>query len=82
MEISPKYVRQVLHQAFPYGSASGVRDIFGEAWCLRDASLQDWQQLLQHLLKHELVEESGEPDYYRLTSKGEQVLNGHDYMEL
>lgn len=71
-----KLVRQVLYQAF---SSGGLREIYAEAWCLRDMELADWAKLRQHMLDNALISESGEDEYFRMTSKGESVLGGEDY---
>lgn len=71
-----KLVRQVLHQAF---SSGGLKEVYSEAWCLRDMEVGDWRKLRQHMLDNELMEESGEDEYFRMTNKGEDVLGGEDY---
>ena len=71
-----KLVRQVLHQAF---SGGGLKEVYSEAWCLRDMELADWKNLRKHMLENGLMEESGEDEYFRMTAKGEDVLGGEDY---
>lgn len=73
-----KLVRMVLHQAFGT-DYMGVKDVYSEAWCLRDMELPAWNALKAHLLEHKLIEESGEPGYYKITRKGEAVNGGEDY---
>lgn len=71
-----KFIRQTLHQAYPYGRASGLRDIWSEAWCLRGLKIDEYSKLINFLLREKLISESGEDDYYFLTTKGENLLSG------
>lgn len=73
-----KLVRMVLHQAFD-GGAGGLKEIYAAAWCLGNMEVDDWRKLKKHMLDNELIEESGEDEYFRMTDKGQDVLSGEDY---
>jgi hypothetical protein len=81
---SKRLVKQVLYQVWgtEYSAPKEVLD----AWCLYDlmsrsdsASCKKLDDLHKHLIDNRLIQETGEPHYYRPTSKGEDVLNGEDY---
>lgn len=67
-------IRMVLHQAF--GSGSSVKEIMAEVWSLGD--FDDWKPLIKHMEQTGLIEESAEPGYHRITSKGQDYLDGRD----
>ena len=81
---SKRLVKQVLWQV--WGSDYHSPKEISEAWCLRDlmsciddASRNKLKILHEHFINNKLIEETGEPDYYRPTRKGQDVLNGEDY---
>lgn len=76
-DVGKEFVRMVLHQAF--GSGEQLSEVFTDAWCLGEASLQDWNRLRNHMLVNGLMRESGEEEYFRITDKGQDVLGGEDY---
>lgn len=67
-----KFVAQVLYQAFDGGSGRGPKDIYAEAWCLADMPVAEYRKLEAYLIAEGLIEESGEPGYFKITRKGEE----------
>lgn len=64
-----KFVRMILFQAF--GSQPfRPTDIYRDARCLRDTTLKEWEEILKYLEENNLVEESEEPEYYKMTREG------------
>ena len=79
MKFNPKnkgIIRQVLYQTFPMGQASGLNDIYSEANCLREMGIDEWDRMKKYLLDKGLISESMENEYFRLTDKGDDVLEG------
>jgi hypothetical protein len=74
----------VLFQAFEGGSSYSPKDVWAEAWCIKDDqsfSTDDYDLMIKHMLDNKLIELSGEPDHYKITRLGEQVANGLDYRD-
>lgn len=79
MQITDELMRQVLHQAFPFGD--GIKDIYAEAWCLRDVSPDDYHRLVGTMVERNLIEESAEPDFYKITWRGQEFLDHREVSE-
>lgn len=69
------FIRMILHQMF--GSGDTLKEIWS-AWVLRDWDVNEVNKLEKHMLELGLLEESGEPDHFRLSDKGNDWLNGND----
>lgn len=67
----PELVKQVLWQAFGGGTQRGAIDVYAEAWCLRDVGLPEYEALIAFMLERRLIDEPGQPGFYRITQEGE-----------
>jgi predicted transcriptional regulator len=74
LKITKKLLKTVLYQANQkYNNGPG--DVFTVS-ALRSASLAEYQKVLDALTKDGYLEESGEPDYYKVTHRGEMFGTG------
>lgn len=74
MKITKKLLKTVLYQAY-YQADNGPCDIY-RVYALRDVAVADYGKILQLLSKDRYIIESGEPDYYKVTHRGEMFGTG------
>lgn len=69
-----KIIKSTLYQVYQKYQ-SGPADVYAVN-AMKDVPLAQYDRLLAEMLEKELLEVTGEPDYYRLTHLGEMVGNG------
>lgn len=74
MKITKALMKKVLYQANQKFN-TGPGDIY-TVDALREVGLADYAKILAELRKRKYITESGEPDYYRVTHRGEMFGTG------
>jgi hypothetical protein len=77
--MNKKFIRQILYQTWGFGM-NAPKDIYLEAQCLNDLPLSEYNKAEEYLIKNGYIEESGELNYFKMTNKGQDLLDNNELL--